>query len=242
LTLHCSIAWSDLKLGWVGILKSKRLLLWLGVALVLAAVLVWIATHWRPGLSRYPVQGIDVSHDNGQIFWPTVAADGVNFAYIKATEGADMHDPAFAANWDGAAKAGLRRGAVHFFTLCRPASDQATNFMAYVPRDNNALPAALTLQFAGNCSARPGRSILLREIATFIRMAEEHSGKPMILHIEDEFEAEYRVSEAINRSLWLNASLFPPTYGAKSWAMWQSSTIMRVRGISGGVNWNVVRK
>ncbi len=218
-----------------------RVWIWLVALLLLGLALAWIATHWRPGLSRYPVQGIDVSHDNGEIVWPTVKADGVSFAYIKATEGADMHDPAFEKNWNGAGVAGLRRGAIHFYTLCRPAVDQATNFMAFVPRDGNALPAALTLQFAGNCSARPGRAVLLRELATFIRMAEEHSGKPMILHIEDDFEQEYEVSAAINRSLWLNATLFPPTYGARQWSMWQSSTIMRVRGISGGVNWNAVR-
>ncbi len=219
-------------------LIAKRL----AIGAALAALIFVILIHWRPGRGSYPVQGIDVSHDNGVISWPMVADDGVSFAYIKATEGADMHDMRFDENWAGAAKAGVRRGAWHFFTLCRLASDQATNFIANVPRDPDALPAAITLQFAGNCAERPAQDVVLKEIASFIKVAESHTGKPVILHISSDFEEYYHVSEAINRSLWLNARLFPPTYGARPWAMWLASGMQRVHGIGGPVNWNVVRK
>lgn len=40
-----------------------------------------------PLVKRADPQGIDVSHYQGSINWGTVAADGVAFAYIKATEG-----------------------------------------------------------------------------------------------------------------------------------------------------------
>lgn len=210
--------------------------------ILFAALLFYVISHWRPGLGSYPVQGIAVSHDNGEIVWPTAAADGVDFAYIKATEGADMHDVRFAENWTNARNAGVKRGAWHFFTLCRLASDQASNFMAYVPRDADALPAALTLQLAGNCAERPARDVVLKEIATFIRMAEAHSGKPMLLHIARDFEDYYQASEAINRQLWLNARLFPPAYGARAWRIWESNAMVRVKGIDGAVDWNVIRK
>jgi lysozyme len=222
--------------------KQMKIVKWaVGLALALA-VMFLIAVHWRPGRGTYPVQGISVSHDNGDISWPMVADDGVSFAYIKATEGADMHDTRFAENWAAAGKAGLRRGAWHYFTLCRLASDQATNFIVTVPRDRDALPAALTLQFAGNCAERPARDVVLKEIAAFIRTAEGHTGKPMMLHISRDFEDYYHVSDSINRTLWLTASPFPPTYGARLWSIWQSSGIQRVHGISGPVSWNVVHK
>jgi lysozyme len=226
----------------IGGMDFGRIAKWSVGGFVVAALAFAILIHWRPGRGSYPVQGIDVSHDNGEISWPMVADDGVSFAYIKATEGADLHDTRFAENWAGAAKAGVRRGAWHFFTLCRLASDQATNFVANVPRDRDALPAAITLQFAGNCAERPARDVVLKEIASFIRTAEGHTGKPIILHLSDDFEDYYHVSESINRSLWLNARLFPPTYGARPWTMWLSSGIQRVHGMSGAVNWNVVRK
>jgi lysozyme len=222
--------------------KLNRIAKWLaGGALVLAAVL-WYATSWRPSVTDYPVQGVDVSHQQGEIAWPTVMESGAQFAYIKATEGADLRDPQFAENWAAASKAGMRHGAYHYFTLCRLASDQATNFIANVPRDTDALPAAVDLDLAGNCSQRPARDVVVAEIASFIKEVEAHTGKPVILHLTREFEEIYRVSEAIDRQLWLRSMAVPPAFGARPWVMWQASAIRRVSGISGPVNWNVVRK
>ncbi|MDN3719591.1 GH25 family lysozyme [Roseibium salinum] len=44
-----------------------------------------------------------------------VAADDVAFVYMKASEGGDFKDGAFARNWAGSGAAGLARGAYHFF-------------------------------------------------------------------------------------------------------------------------------
>ncbi len=223
-------------------LRSKK---WTAIALgalLCAGFAYWGATRWSPGLEDYPVQGIDVSHHNGEIDWNRAAADGVQFAYIKATEGADMRDVAFAANWAGARSASVRRGAYHFFTLCRLASDQATNLIATLPRETDMLPVAIDLEFGGNCKERPSREVLLSELVRFIRMIEAHVGQPAILYETREFEEQYRVSEAISRPLWLRGMAFPPTYGARPWLMWQVSNFRSVDGIGGRVDWNVVRK
>jgi lysozyme len=222
--------------------KLNRIAKWLAGGALLVAATLWFVTSWQPSLANYPVQGIDVSHQQGEIAWPTVKDAGAQFAYIKATEGADLRDPQFAENWAAASKAGVRHGAYHYFTLCRLASDQATNFIANVPRDADALPAALELDLAGNCSQRPARDVVLAEIAVFIKEVEAHTGKPMILHMTSEFEEAYRVSEAIDRQLWLRSMAVPPAFGARPWVMWQASAIHKISGISGPVNWNVVRK
>lgn len=59
-------------------------------------------------------QGVDVSHWDEDIDWDAVAAGGVGWAYIKATQGTYFEDPAFQVNYDGARAAGLFRGAYHF--------------------------------------------------------------------------------------------------------------------------------
>ncbi len=197
--------------------------------------------YWAPGRSAFPQQGIDVSHHQGDIQWNFVQADGVNFAYIKATEGADLRDPKFAQNWAEAKSAGVKRGAYHFFTLCRLASDQATNFMATVPREADALPPVLDLEFGGNCDARPQREVLIAEIATYIKMVEAHSEAPVMLYVTQEFDEFYKVSEGIQRPLWLRRVFFPPDYGDRPWVMWQANPRHRVNGITGPVDWNVVR-
>lgn len=196
---------------------------------------------WAPPRAAFRVQGIDVSHHQGPIDWTSARANGVDFAYIKASEGGDMRDPRFAENWRAAAEAGVRRGAYHFFTLCRPARDQATNFIAFVPREAEALPPALDLEFGGNCARRPPRDALIAEVASFIRMVEAHSEKPVMLYITREFDEHYRVSEAIDRPLWLRRMFFEPQYGSHRWLMWQAHSRRRVDGIDGPVDWNVVR-
>ena len=210
------------------------------LALLLIALIIGYGLRWTPSRADYPVQGIDVSHHNGQIIWPSVKAAGASFAYIKATEGADNRDPRFAENWAGATKAQVRRGAYHFYTLCRLASDQATNFIAQVPRDDAALPPVVDLEFGGNCTERPARDVLLAELATFIRMIEAHTGQTAILYITREFDSEYRVSEAVDRPLWLRSLVLPPAYGARPWVMWQASSFRHIDGLEGRVDWNVV--
>src|SRR3954469_13973606 len=104
---------------------------------------------WRPSELRYPYQGVDVSHHQGHIAWAKLPGQGVDFAYIKATEGADHVDRRFSINWRRAGAPGLRRGAYHFFTLCRSGRDQAAPFLLYVPFEAAALPPALDLEFPG---------------------------------------------------------------------------------------------
>lgn len=58
--------------------------------------------------------GIDVSHWQGEIDWPQVAASGQRFAIAKASEGVSYVDPMYATNRAGAMAAGLVFGAYHF--------------------------------------------------------------------------------------------------------------------------------
>jgi len=202
---------------------------------------VYYALHWRPSVETYPMQGVDVSHHQSEIHWPTLHAAGADFAYIKATEGGDFRDPDFARNWQETAATGMKRGAYHFFTLCTLAADQATNFIATVPRDPAALPPAVDLEFGGNCAARPSRDVLIGELTRFLTAIEAHSGKPAILYLTREFDDAYQVSDAFDRSLWLRRLAFPPDYGARPWVMWQATNIRRVEGVEGPIDWNVVR-
>lgn len=215
---------------------------WLFAFVFLAACLGWFSFQWRPGLTAYPVQGVDVSDTDGKIAWPTVEAAGADFAYLKATEGADITDPRFVENWSGVAAAGMRRGAYHVFSLCRPAADQATSFISVVPRDADALPAAIRLTLSGNCAARPNREAMLDDLQLFIEMVEAHTGKTVLIGLSSDFEDEYRVSAAVDRPLWLTGFFIPPSYAGRDWAMWQASTFRRVKGIGGGSHWNVIHE
>jgi lysozyme len=219
----------------------KRFLFVLAAAALLALALWFFATRWTPSRSTYPLQGVAISSAQGDIDWRKVRAGGADFAYIKASEGTDVRDVRFAENWQNTLEAGVRRGATHDFSLCRLARDQATNFIATVPREANMLPAALNLEFDDSCTARPDRKLLLTEIALFIEMVEAHTGKAMIVYITKDFDEMYQMSSAIDRSLWLRRTFLAPNYGSHQWVIWQASNKRRIDGITGPVNWNVVQ-
>ena len=61
--------------------------------------------------------GIDVSRHQGRIEWQKVPIRDISFVYIKATEGATYTDPYFHYNIKGAAEAGFKVGAYHYFRM-----------------------------------------------------------------------------------------------------------------------------
>ena len=158
--------------------------------LVALGVGAWqYAIRWHPDDARYPSQGIDVSHHQGTIDWGLLPAQGVDFAYIKATEGSDHRDLRFFDNWAGAERARVPHGAYHFFTLCGPGAAQAANFIAMVPVERMTLPPAVDLEFGGNCAARPSPAALRTELSAFIAVVEAHYRRPVTLYLTREFDA-----------------------------------------------------
>ena len=215
-----------------------------GTALVgLAAVAVGYAHYltFEPDAGAYPVRGIDVSHHQGPIDWAAVAADGVDFAYIKATEGGNFRDTRFAENWTGAGAAGIARGAYHFFTLCRSGTLQAANFTAVVPPTPGMLPPVVDLEYGGNCSARPAPAALRTELADFLAALAAHYGVKPVLYVTRAFHADYLDGELEGYAVWARSLYFAPAYPARPWLLWQFHDRGRRAGISGPVDLNVFR-
>ncbi|MGE4323118.1 MAG: GH25 family lysozyme [Sphingobium sp.] len=217
-----------------------RVILTLAVFGLLAAALWAYARGWAPGRDAYAVQGVSVDAGTGEVDWGTLAAQGADFAYIRASTGAKRRDPAFARNWAGARQAGLRYGAALDFSLCALASDQATLFMTTVARDNAALPPVIRLAFDPACPTRPARDTLLAELNTLVNLVEGHAGKPVLINVSPDFDAQYDIGSGINRTLWLDGNFFPPDYASRRWVMWTASDMRHVDGITGPVRWNVV--
>ncbi len=212
----------------------------LSIVIGLTAIVAWtLALSWRPS-DRYAFQGVDVSEANGVIDWWTVKKGGADFAYVRATRGGTERDVRFEANWAAVYETGMRRGATHLYSLCRLAVDQANNFNTTVPRTEEALPAAVELDFTSDCPSRPERRIVLDELRRFLTMVEAHTGKPVLLKVSKRFEAAYGVTAAIARPVWAVQDFFPPDYPARTWRMWQASEMRRIDGIDGAVDWDVV--
>lgn len=197
--------------------------------------------NWEPDRAEYPIRGIDVSHHLGDIDWKSVSGDDVAFVYMKASEGGDFKDSAFTRNWAGAGAAGLARGAYHYFNLCKPGREQASNFLSVLPDDPGMLAPALDLEFSENCDKRPPVEDVLREIAEFVSIVEQSVRKKVVFYAPEEFYLAYLKGQGLNRRLWTRSIWHSPAY-AEDWVLWQYQDRGLVEGVSGSVDLNVLNE
>lgn len=207
---------------------------------VLGALLWWAwLPRYRPALRPQESFGVDVSNHQGAIDWAAVRSDGIDFAIIKATEGGDYVDPRFAANWAGAAAAGLDVGAYHFFTLCRDGREQADNFLRAVPPGSADLPPALDLELIGSCTARPAAAWVQEQVEVWLTAVAGAYGRMPLLYVGPDFDERYGITNRFANELWPRRILRRP--GGDRWRVWQFSSLSRVDGIAGRVDLNVRR-
>lgn len=202
----------------------------------------------HPGVAsaqNYPVHGIDVSRWQAEVDWAAVRAAGTRFAFIKATEGGDHIDPRFLVNWNGARAAGIPVGAYHFVYWCRPAHEQAMWFVQHIPRDPDALPPVLDLEWNGHsrtCPRKVPKEVALEKARLMLRELEQHTGKIPIIYTDITFHKEVLEGEpGFERyPFWLRSVAARPEerYVGRPWAFWQYTTTGRIPGIRGDVDRN----
>jgi len=193
---------------------------------------------------HFQVHGVDVSRWQGDIDWHTLRKNGANFAWIKATEGIDHVDDAFKRNWIAAERAGVPRGAYHFFYWCRTARDQAKWFIRNVPKDKGALPPVLDVEWNAHsrtCKHRPDRADVLEKMQVFLDALERHYGQRPIIYTAPDFYRDNLRGQFKNYPFWLRAVAEHPSevYPDRQWAFWQYSGTGKARGVDTHIDLNV---
>lgn len=198
------------------------------------------------------VPGIDVSYWDAGIDWPKVRATGQRYVFVKATEAISYRDPTFDDNWFGAKKAGLLRGAYHFFRCNTDARKQADYFIDYVRsfNDDGELPPVLDLETHDG----QRRDKIVPAVKIWLDRVESAFGKKPIIYSGQYFLQDY-LSEAgggppswaKDHPLWL--AQYPSQYapgmqpflprGWFKWTFWQYSDKGRLNGINADVDLNV---
>ena len=217
-----------------------RLLLALLCLAAAALAALWLL-RWR-GLTllsheanpeQWEVFGVDVSAYQGNVDWAVLAEQGVDFAFLKATEGSLLQDRQFAANWAGAAEAGVRAGAYHFLSYDSPGDTQADNFIAVVPVTEGALPPVVDIEFYGEYLDEPPEKEHVRSILDpLLERLEEHYGVKPILYVT--YRSYYRYIAGGGYGdypIWCSSpTIFPLVAG---WDFWQYSHSARLPGYDG---------
>lgn len=191
------------------------------------------------------VFGIDISNYQGNIDWARVKASGVQFAYVKATEGATWTDPMFMTNVNGARAVGIPVGAYHF---ARPdqtsAIDEAKHFVSLLQSVQTDLMPVLDLEEPSDPS-KIAVDALVKWTRDFINYVQQATGRKVMLYTGNWFVNRYNgLNNALcDLPLWVanyaNIPAPPDCGGWTRWTVWQYASDGRVDGINGDVDVNV---
>lgn len=205
------------------------------VLVVLFALLRWKGLLLLPNETkpnRWETWGVDVSSYQGEVDWPALRSQGVDFAFIKATEGSGTTDPCFARNWADGQAAGVLVGAYHFFSYDSSGETQADNFIAQVPVTAGALPPVVDVEFYGEKAQNPPTREAVKEILDpLLERLEAHYGQKPILYGTYRTYKLYIQGEYVDYPLWVTRPLLAPT--DKDWSFWQYSHSARLEGYNG---------
>jgi lysozyme len=182
------------------------------------------------------VKGVDVSHYDGTIDWPTVHAGGVAFAFVKATESTDYVDPQFSGHWAAMKSAGVVRGAYHFFHPDVDPTAQITFFLQTVENAGGLaagdLPPAIDFEVTNSVAD----ATIAANLKTAILALQMATGMTPIVYTSPSFaDAILPAGFGSTSTLWVaNWQVSCPTLPAAwtSWAFWQSADTGKVAGIS----------
>jgi GH25 family lysozyme M1 (1,4-beta-N-acetylmuramidase) len=195
------------------------------------------------------VQGIDVSHWQGSINWTSVRNFGIQFAWIKATEGTSSKDSAFSTNYLGAYNAGVIRGAYHFARPDLSGGATQAGFFASSggawSRDNLTLPGVLDIEnnpYGANCYGRTA-SGMRTWITDFYNTYKSRTGRDVVIYTTASWWNTCTASwtgMGANSPLWVAhwTSSETPSLpaGFPYWTVWQYTSSGSVSGVSGSVD------
>lgn len=186
---------------------------------------------------RFAVKGLDVSRYQGVVDWDRVATEGQHFAFIKATEGREHRDVAFQANWVGAERAGLRRGAYHYLLPHVSIEEQLSNYIDLVKLQPGDLPPVLDVEDIGQLSGQQ----IVAHVRHWLELAEAHYGIKPILYTGLNFYNRYLAGQFDAYPLWLARydERDPVTICGRPFQFWQFTDRAHVPGVIGDVDRNV---
>jgi len=180
------------------------------------------------------LRGLDVAHYQGDVNWEAVAADGIQFCFIKATEGTTDIDPRFQQNWVAADAAGVLRGAYHFFRPELDPEQQAKHFLSVVKLDSRALPPALDIEVTDGVAP----TALQSAIHTWVGTIGAATNCNPVIYADPYFWRQDVGADFSDCPLWLACYAaepeVPPNW--KSWTFWQYTDLGSVSGIEGSVD------
>ncbi len=193
-------------------------------------------------------KGIDVSKHQGEIDWAQVAADGVEFAFIRVGNrgygsGAIVEDPQFEANIVGATTNNIRVG-VYFFSQAitvEEAKEEAQFVLDKIAPYKLSCPIVLDVEKVADSEARMNKISKEERTANtiaFLETIEAAGYKAMLYHNMEMGTLMLDLTLLEDYEKWF-AYYNKEIYYPYEFGVWQYSDEGRVNGIDGDVDLNI---
>ena len=217
--------------------NGLRIFFFIAVLLTAAAVLMKLQViRINPlFISGKRVIGADIARYQGDVNMEKLSGEGIQFLYIKATEGSSHTDIWFEENMQKARDAGLPAGAYHFFSMDSSGAKQAQHYIETVGDLSGCLCPAVDVEFYGDKQDDPPPVESVRaELHAFLAaLEEEYHVKPVIYcgraildaYIDDTFD---------DYPFWIRSVYAPVRFATgHRWTIWQYTDHGRLEGYNG---------
>lgn len=181
--------------------------------------------------------GVDLSSYQADVDMGALKAQGIAFAYIKATEGSALQDERFGVNWESAKEAGLPSGAYHFFSYDSPGATQAQNFIDTVgPNLAGRLLPAVDVEYYGDKEDNPPlKEDVVRELVAYLDALEVHYGVKPLIYTRSDIYDSYLAGEFDSYPYWISSLYTPLSWNYHGdWYLWQYLNRGILEGYEGG--------
>ncbi|MCK4731814.1 MAG: PKD domain-containing protein, partial [Methanophagales archaeon] len=190
------------------------------------------------------LEGIDVSHYQGDIDWSQVYNAGYRFAFAKATEGdhrpPQIIDDHFETNMNEGHDAGMLMGAYHFaHPEVNDATDEAQFFVNVA--DDYLTEGYLRPVLDLESGASLGKTALSTWVHEWMNTVKSETGIEPIIYVNSNYANNYLDSSVSSYELWIAHWTYDPDASPNTgiwndWDFWQYSDAGSVPGVNGDVD------
>ena len=192
--------------------------------------------------------GIDVSRFQGDIDWEKVAADGIDFAIIRAglrgtTEGKLLYDDCFEDNVKGALENGIEVG-VYFYSQAvneEEVKEEAQMMLDIIEPYDITYPVVIDVESAESTDARTSDMTpdeYEAVVSSFCDIVRTAGYTPMVYGNVKSFTLLMDAASVDDYDIWI-AYYGLPLYYPYHFDMWQYTSTGKVNGIDGDVDINI---
>ncbi len=176
---------------------------------------------------------IDLYHGDDLKSWSSISNSNIAGCWLKATEGSNYVDPAFANRWETIKSSSLIRGAYHFYHPGQNPLMQAQLFCKTVGAlDIGDLPCSLDWEVTDGAAINKDKA----DVHIFLDEVEKKTGKTPIIYGGFYFLNDLVLDKSFARyPLWVaRYSSQPPMIPAPwtSYTFWQYTESAQITGVS----------